>query len=101
MGRIRMKKIGLVGLISGIVVAQALFAEPLYQKCVTCHGAQGEKVALGKSKIIKDMSKEDFIASIKGYQDGTYGGPMKAVMLVHVKSLNDEDINKIADYIVK
>ena len=36
-----------------------------------------KKVALGKSKIIKDMTKEDFIASMKGYQDGTYGGAKK------------------------
>lgn len=47
------------------------------------------------------MSKEDFIASMKGYQDGTYGGPMKAVMLGQVKGLSEADIVKIADYIVK
>jgi cytochrome c553 len=96
-----MKKIALVGLVAGLFLSHGLLAEPLYQKCVTCHGAQGEKVALGKSKIIKDMSKEDFIASMKGYQDGTYGGPMKAVMLGQVKGLSEADIVKIADYIVK
>lgn len=96
-----MKKLLFLGLVAGVLTSQGLFAEPLYQKCITCHGAQGEKVALGKSKIIKDMSKEDFIASMKGYQDGTYGGPMKAVMLGQVKGLSDADIQKIADFIVK
>ena len=33
-------------------------ANPLYTKCIPCHGAQGEKVALGKSLVIKDMKKE-------------------------------------------
>lgn len=96
-----MKKYIFAALVVGLVGSQGIFAEPLYQKCVACHGAQGEKVALGKSKIIKDMTKEDFIASMKGYQDGTYGGPMKAVMTGQVKGLSEADIVKIADYIVK
>ena len=76
-------------------------ANPLYTKCVQCHGAVGEKVALGKSKIIKDMTKADFIASMKGYQDGSYGGPMKAIMKPQVTGLSDADIKALADLIVK
>lgn len=96
-----MKKLLFISLVAGLFTTQGLLAEDLYKKCIACHGAQGEKVALGKSKIIKDMSKEDFIASMKGYQDGTYGGPMKTVMLGQVKNLSDADIQKLADYIVK
>lgn len=76
-------------------------ATPAYTKCVTCHGPNGEKVALGKSKIIKDMSKADFIAAMKGYQDGSYGGPMKAIMKPQAAGLSEADIQAIADFIIK
>lgn len=92
-----MKKIILASALLSTCVA---FANP-YAKCVVCHGANGEKVALGKSKIIKDMSKADFIAAMKGYQDGTYGGAQKAVMAAQVKGLTDADIEAIATQIVK
>ncbi|QOG13314.1 c-type cytochrome [Arcobacter sp. FWKO B] len=79
----------------------SLDAVKLYAKCVACHGTNGEKVALGKSKIIKDMSKEDFIAAMKGYQDGTYGAAMKGIMASQVKGLSEDEIKAIANYIVK
>ncbi len=78
------------------ILACAAFANP-YAKCIGCHGANGEKVALGKSKVIKDMSKADFIASMKGYQDGSYGGPMKGVMIPQVKGLSEANITALAD----
>lgn len=89
-----------------IVLATTLFAVSLafanpYAKCVTCHGANGEKVALGKSKIIKDMTKQEFIDAMKGYQNGTYGGAQKVLMVAQVKGLNDADIEAIADQIAK
>lgn len=92
-----MKKIVLA---STILAATFAFANP-YAKCVACHGANGEKVALGKSKIIKDMTKEDFVASLKGYQDGTYGGPMKGMMVGQVKDMDEATMKEIADKIAK
>ena len=92
-----MKKIVLA---TTILAATFAFANP-YAKCVACHGANGEKVALGKSKIIKDMSKEDFVASLKGYQDGTYGGAQKALMVGQVKGMDEATMNAIADLIIK
>ncbi|MBP7769573.1 MAG: cytochrome C [Aliarcobacter sp.] len=85
---------------ASLLTACVAFANP-YAKCAGCHGADGEKAALGKSKIIKDMSKEDFVASLKGYQDGTYGGPMKGLMVGQVKGLDDAAIQALADQIVK
>ena len=92
-----MKKIVLA---TTILAATFAFANP-YAKCVACHGAHGEKVALGKSKIIKDMTKEDFVASLKGYQDGTYGGAQKAIMVPQVKDMSEATMNQIADLIIK
>lgn len=76
-------------------------ASPLYTKCIACHGTQGEKVALGKSLIIKDMTKPAFIAAMKGYKDGSYGKEQKALMKPLVATLTDAQIEEIANFIVK
>ncbi|MDD3598291.1 c-type cytochrome [Sulfuricurvum sp.] len=73
----------------------------LFKKCAVCHGVQGEKAALGKSKIIKDMSKEQITAALKGYKDGSYGAASKAVMKGQVASLNDAQITALAAHIGK
>jgi cytochrome c553 len=97
-----MKKVNLV-LLGSLIVGTSLFADgaALYSKCATCHGPNGERAALGASKIIKDMSKADFIASMKGYQDGSYGGAKKQMMEMQVKALSDADIEALAAHIVK
>jgi len=87
-----MKKVLLISLVS----ASAVLAANL-TACKGCHGQDWGKVALGKSKIVKDMSKQEIIDSLKGYQNGTYGGPMKGVMIGQVKKLNDNDIIAIAE----
>lgn len=91
-------------LFTALVLFQASMfanANEAYKACVGCHGASGEKVALGKSKVIKDMSKEDFIVAMKGYKDGTYGGPLKAMMKAQSMRLSDADIEAIAGMIAK
>ena len=67
--------------------------------CLGCHGASFEKKAMGKSKVVKDMSKEDIIKSLNGYKDGSYGGAMKVMMTGQVKSLDSSAINALADAI--
>jgi cytochrome c553 len=87
--------------VSMLALSSTLGAD-VYEKCVVCHGKTGERVALGgKSKVIKDMSKADIVASLKGYQDGTYGGAMKAMMVQHTKDLTAADIEAIANQIGK
>jgi len=68
--------------------------------CVACHGSDFEKAALGKSKIVKDMTKADIVAALKGYKDGSYGGAMKATMTGQVANLSDADMEDIANQIV-
>ncbi len=74
-------------------------AMSLYMPCAGCHGARGEKVALGKSKVIKDMSEADIVKAMLGYKDGTYGGPMKGVMTAQVKKLDKAQIEALSKYI--
>jgi len=64
--------------------------------CTGCHGANFEKAAMGKSKIVKDMSKEDIEKALKGYKDGSYGGAMKAMMKGQAAKMSDEDIASFA-----
>lgn len=95
----------------GILILAALlglgsmaFAEDgaaLYKKCASCHGASGEKPALGKSKVIKEMTKDQITVALKGYKDGSYGGAQKGLMKGQVASLNDAQISAIAAHIGK
>jgi cytochrome c len=85
---------------ASLLTACVAFASP-YDKCVACHGANGEKAALGKSKIIKDLTKAEIATALKGYQDGTYGGAMKGLMVGQVKGLDATAIQAIADQIGK
>lgn len=95
-----MKKFILVALFLGQTLLFAN-ANTLYQPCIGCHGKEGEKVANGVSKIINKMSKEDFVAALKGYKDGSYGGELKALMKGQVMRLNEKQMEAIADLIVK
>ena len=99
-----MKKLGLAVIALGVVFSSSVFANDgvaLYKKCAVCHGANGEKVALGKSKIIKDMTVKELVASMKGYQDGTYGGVQKELMKTQMKGYDDAQIEAVAKYISK
>jgi len=93
-----MKKIITIGLM-GLMLATGLTASE-FTKCTGCHGLNGGKKALGKSLVINTMAKEDIIVALKGYKDGTYGGPMKGLMAGQVKNLTDEQINDLAVIIV-
>lgn len=88
-------------LIIAVTLAIGAQATPLYTKCVACHGTSGEKAALNKSLIIKDMSKADFVSAMKGYKDGSYGKDQKALMKAQVTTLSDAQIEEIASFIVK
>ncbi len=81
--------------------AEADEGADLFKKCAACHGQQGEKAALGKSKIIKDMTKAEIETALKGYKDGSYGGSSKALMKGQAASLNDAQIKTIAAHIGK
>ncbi len=93
-----MTKVIKVIALGSLLASSAAYAVSI-AACVGCHGQHFEKVALGKSKIVKDMSKADIVAALKGYQDGSYGGAMKGVMKGQVVNLSDTDISAIADII--
>ncbi|MEA1920529.1 MAG: c-type cytochrome [Campylobacterota bacterium] len=91
----------LIAILTLTAILGAADGAALFKKCAACHGPAGEKVALGKSKIIKDMSKDELITALKGYKDGSYGGPMKALMKGQVASLSEADLSALAEFIAK
>jgi len=84
--------------VGSLLASSALYAAST-AACAGCHGASFEKKAMGKSKVVKEMSKEDIVKALKGYKDGSYGGAMKAMMKGQVASLSDADMASIADSI--
>lgn len=65
--------------------------------CKGCHGQNMEKAAMGKSKVIKDMTAQEITNALKGYKDGSYGGPMKALMAAQANKMSDDDIKAFAE----
>ena len=71
-----------------------------YSKCVSCHGSNGKKSALGISAIIGGQKYSKTVQQLKDYQSGKlnlygYGGLMKDKTL----GLEDDVILAIAKYI--
>jgi len=77
------------------VDAKALYKED----CANCHGKFARKSAFGKSQVISGFSKEQIKKAIIGYQEKTYGGSMKNLMRKQVSSLNETEIDALAQYI--
>jgi len=69
--------------------------------CAGCHGANFEKHALGKSKIVKDLTHAEIATALKGYKAGTFGGSMKGVMKGQISKYSDTELEKFAQTIGK
>ncbi len=91
-----MKKIALAMLVAGVSLMAADGAA-LYKKCAACHGAKGEKHALGKSVPIQGV---DVLQMLKDYKAGTRNTHgMGALMKGQVASYSDADLEAVAAYI--
>ncbi len=91
--------IALLGLGSTVLAADD--GATLFKKCSVCHGATGEKAALGKSKVIKEMTKGEITTALKGYKDGSYGGASKGLMKGQVAALTEAQMTVLANHIGK
>ncbi len=95
-----MKKIIIAG-VAALALSTSAVAGVVAGKCAGCHGADFGKHALGKSKIVKDMTHAEIAAALKGYKAGTYGGPMKGLMKGQVAAYSDADLEAFAQTIGK
>ena len=94
-----MKKLAITMLLAGSTLLMADGAAA-YAKCAGCHGANGEKAALGKSAIIAGEDAATTIEKLNGYKAGTLNAHgMGALMKGQVASMDDAAIKAVADYI--
>jgi len=95
-----MKKL-VIASIATLALVTAATAAVNGAACTACHGANWEKAAMGKSKIVADMTHADIAAALKGYKDGSYGGPMKGLMKGQVSRYSNEELEAFAQTIGK
>lgn len=97
-----MKKMFLIGSI--IAFATCSFAADgaaVFKKCTACHGANAEKSYLNKIPVLTTLAKEDMVAKMKAYKAGELNEfKMGAVMKGQMATLNDEDMDAVADHIL-
>ena len=93
-----MKKIAITMLLgSALLMADGATT---YKKCAGCHGANGEKIALGKSVAITGQDAGKTINQLTAYKaNGLNKYGMGAIMKSQMKQLSETDIIEVADYI--
>ncbi len=95
-----MKKVTLALMLAGAASLVMADGAALYKKCAGCHGAKGEKKALGKSAVIGGMDVATLVKDMKEYKAGkrnVHG--MGMMMKTQMQSLSDADIQTLAEYI--
>ena len=90
-----MKKIIQTVALGALLATSSAYAASI-AVCAGCHGQNFELAAMGKSKIVKDMSLKDIVDALKGYKNGTYGDTLKGMMMVQVKDVKDADLEAMA-----
>ena len=95
-----MKKIVITS-IAALALSTTLMAAVNAKACASCHGQSFEKHALGKSKVVSDMTHAEIATALKGYKTGSYGGPMKGLMKGQVAKYSDADLDVFATTIGK
>lgn len=63
--------------------------------CQKCHGKNFEKRALGRSKVVKDMDKEDIIEALRDFKTS------QSIMKSYASRLSDKEITQIGNVIGK
>jgi cytochrome c len=69
--------------------------------CTNCHGANWEKEAMKKSKVVAEMTHDEIATALKGYKNGTYGRSMKGLMNAQVSKYSDAELEAFAQTIGK
>jgi len=69
--------------------------------CKGCHGKNFEKKAQDTSKVVRNLSKEEILKALKGYQNDSYGGVLKRVMKEQVSKFSDRELEELVEEIKK
>lgn len=72
--------------------------QEVYKRCAMCHGKDGEVPALGKSVVIKNLTKNEFINSLKLYKKSKRNvSGLGGVMQAQVYTLTEEEFERLAE----
>ena len=93
------KTIFVLGMSLAGVSLMASSGEQLAQKCVACHGSDFSKAPLGETgHIVSKDSKEKIVKMLKYYKHPEEAD--EKVMQLQIADYSNDDINKVAEYIV-
>ena len=97
-----MKKIVLAS-IAALTLSSVAMAGVNGAACAACHGKSFEKAAMGKSKVVSDMTHAEIEKTLLGYKNtaGFGHSPMKGAMAGQVKRYSDEDLKAFSQTIGK
>lgn len=95
-----MKKLLLTLLFGATLVASEVKSQDInLGKCFGCHGQNFEKVALGKSKIVKDMTKDEITIALIEYKFNARTTPMAGIMYSQMKPFTLAEILSMSSLI--
>jgi len=69
------------------------------KKCLSCHGNKFQNKAMGKSKIVKNMTNVQIYNALVGYKNRHYGGSLSLVMYPLVARYSDQELYDISNKI--
>ena len=73
-----------------ILLSTNIFAFSL-STCMGCHGKKFEKRAQGKSRVVKDMTKEEIVKRLHYFKTSD------SIMKSYASRLSDKEISQIAN----
>ncbi len=69
--------------------------------CFQCHGVKAQKSSYANARVLSTLSKQEIIDQTYNYRrDINYGGSTRFIMYNAVDSLDEKNIESVAEYIV-
>ena len=76
-----------------LLITTGIWAGVNVSGCMSCHGTDWSSKALGVSKDVSKMTKQEVSDALVGYKNGSYGGQMKNLMRDQIYKYSVEDLN--------
>ena len=94
-----LEKFLIVAFITTSIFASAM--NSYEKKCGVCHGKDGKTLAMGKSKAIKGMPKDEVIKALKDYADGSRKSiiVVKTMKKSYLNTQSPKEVEELAEYI--
>ncbi|WMD18313.1 c-type cytochrome [Achromobacter seleniivolatilans] len=74
-------------------------AREIYAVCSSCHGENGRATTVPQYPVIAGQNRAYLSNALKAYRDGKRQGTYASMMAAATRTLTDEEISALADYI--